>query len=657
MIFSVILLSQNKGYLLFLLVMSVIVLGHVMLPSAWAGIQLVENPGFETGDLTGWTTLMPAAPNATISSLAFSGSWCARLEGDGIIGQDLAHPPTSELSFRIRCENPGDSSFIYVVFWFTLSGGVIGYDHQVYPVTDSWQRLSIVASTNPYRFEIRCSDIGDDPSQPTVEYPEPKLIDDVSFVYDSNEYFYDVDFIRLDESSDGYADGVEVWMNVDTTYSGALYVYVDASLLDANGQTVDTNQSTWYVTSIMREFGIVTLHLPSGNPAGWYDVALSLYEDKRRLILEDTYLREDAVYLFPPDYMPPSLEHQLTIGVEGSGTTFPAPGSIMYAEGAIVLVDALPNEGWMLDHWILDDVNIGDTDPATVTMDRDHTVTAVFVEAATPTGDLTIDVQGSGTTDPAPIVHTYPLDTVVTVTATPDTGWMFDHWLLDDAIAGSMNPIDVTMDAAHTLVAAFVESSGEDIPLLIEASGSGTTQPSPGMNAYPRGDDVVVSAIADPGWQLSYWLLDSVQAGSQTNITVTMDSDHAVVAVFTPIDDSMDDQPPIAEAGDDQTVAENTDVTFDATASSDNIGIVEYHWDFGDGTTDTGATCTHRYTTAGRYTVTLTVIDAAEQSDVDTLLVTVTSDEVIPGFEWWMLIPVIGIVLGGMALAFRRRSS
>jgi PKD repeat protein len=98
-------------------------------------------------------------------------------------------------------------------------------------------------------------------------------------------------------------------------------------------------------------------------------------------------------------------------------------------------------------------------------------------------------------------------------------------------------------------------------------------------------------------------------------------------------------------------------VTFDASGSSDNLGIVEYHWDFSDGTTDTGATCTHRYPTAGRFTVTLTVIDAAEQSDVDTLLVTVTSDESIPGFEWWMLIPVIGIVLGGMALAFRRRSS
>jgi chitodextrinase len=271
---------------------------------------------------------------------------------------------------------------------------------------------------------------------------------------------------------------------------------------------------------------------------------------------------------------------------------------------------------------------------------------------------LTVLVEGSGTTFPDPGSIVYAEGSIVLVDASPDDGWVFDYWLLDDVNVGSESPIEVTMDTSHTLVAVFVVSSGDDQPLDIEVSGSGTTQPAPGMHAYPRDSDVVITALPDSGWQLDYWLLDNVHAGTQSNITVTMDSDHAIVAVFTPIDDIVDDQPPIAEAGDDQSVAENTDVTFDATASSDNIGIVEYHWDFGDGSTDTGATCTHRYTTAGSYTVTLTVtvIDAAEHSDIDTLQINVTSDETIPGFEWWMLIPVIGIVVGGLALVFRRRS-
>ncbi len=52
-------------------------------------------------------------------------------------------------------------------------------------------------------------------------------------------------------------------------------------------------------------------------------------------------------------------------------------------------------------------------------------------------------------------------------------------------------------------------------------------------------------------------------------------------------------------------------VTVDASSSTDDIGIVSYAWDWGDGTTGIGMIATHTYTAAGPYIVTLTVTDTA----------------------------------------------
>jgi len=70
----------------------------------------------------------------------------------------------------------------------------------------------------------------------------------------------------------------------------------------------------------------------------------------------------------------------LVIGVSGSGTTDPVPGTYTYGEDTGVSVDAIPDSGWVLSHWLLDGVDVGDDDSYTVTMDDDHSLTAVFEE-------------------------------------------------------------------------------------------------------------------------------------------------------------------------------------------------------------------------------------------------------------------------------------
>ncbi|MYW62561.1 S8 family serine peptidase [Streptomyces sp. SID8379] len=77
-----------------------------------------------------------------------------------------------------------------------------------------------------------------------------------------------------------------------------------------------------------------------------------------------------------------------------------------------------------------------------------------------------------------------------------------------------------------------------------------------------------------------------------------------------------------------QCSASALDCAFDAGASSDPDGsIASYAWDFGDGTTGTGAKPAHTYAKAGTYTVKLTVTDDDGLTGATTKQVTAGSAE------------------------------
>ena len=65
-------------------------------------------------------------------------------------------------------------------------------------------------------------------------------------------------------------------------------------------------------------------------------------------------------------------------------------------------------------------------------------------------------------------------------------------------------------------------------------------------------------------------------------------------------------------------------ITFDASASYDDGTLVSYTWDFGDGTTASGAQVSHAYTAEGVYTVVVTVLDDDGQQDRRSVRLTVT---------------------------------
>jgi PKD repeat protein len=109
-----------------------------------------------------------------------------------------------------------------------------------------------------------------------------------------------------------------------------------------------------------------------------------------------------------------------------------------------------------------------------------------------------------------------------------------------------------------------------------------------------------------------------------TDTTGQRSTDTLKVAIS---DSTSGDNPPVANAGADKTASVGSAVSFSGSLSTDDVGIVSYRWDFdasnGITTEATGMKATKTYTKAGTYTVTLIVIDAKGQKDLDTLTVSV----------------------------------
>ena len=89
--------------------------------------------------------------------------------------------------------------------------------------------------------------------------------------------------------------------------------------------------------------------------------------------------------------------------------------------------------------------------------------------------------------------------------------------------------VNLVADVLHTLAS---ESAPNEYDLVVSVSGLGSTIPSVGSYRYEQGSEVVVTASADSGWIFSHWLLDNEPAGSDNPITITVDADYSLVAVF-----------------------------------------------------------------------------------------------------------------------------
>lgn len=152
------------------------------------------------------------------------------------------------------------------------------------------------------------------------------------------------------------------------------------------------------------------------------------------------------------------LTYPLTIEIEGQGEVSEqiVNAKTDYPEGSTVQLTATPAENWKFLGWELD-LSGGDN-PATITMDQEKTIRAVFVE----TYELTINIEGEGDVSEE-IVNgktEYTQGTMVELTGNPSSEWRFVEWTGD--LETDENPAIVTMDGPKTTNARFEFGFNED---------------------------------------------------------------------------------------------------------------------------------------------------------------------------------------------------
>ena len=244
----------------------------------------------------------------------------------------------------------------------------------------------------------------------------------------------------------------------------------------------------------------------------------------------------------------------LTVDVEGNGNikvNAGTPGAYPYDEDfdccTIVDLEAIPDFGWVFTEWS-DDLG-GMTNPTTIHMDENKTVTANFDPVGEPQ-DLTVtsvgccpitvaydtfsDEVAAGATDV--LFPDIPFGTEVLLTADDsDPCCDFVQWVVDGGAPDVVNPTSVTMDADHTAVATCTEVGL--LTLTVDVLGNGDVKVNVGTpGAYPYDEDfdcctiVDLEAIPDFGWIFTGW---SDDLGGMTNpTTIHMDENKTVTANF-----------------------------------------------------------------------------------------------------------------------------
>ena len=217
------------------------------------------------------------------------------------------------------------------------------------------------------------------------------------------------------------------------------------------------------------------------------------------------------------------LSYSLTINSVGQGIVNRIPNQTLYPYGTSVNLTALAGIGWTFSGWSGD--LTGATNPASITMTKDMSVTASFIQNTYSVAVSVLPSSAAGNVTGYVTTPTYHYGDIVTLTEVPNSGYSFSNWGQDGT--GTQTTCTITVTRNMNVTAAFTPIYS----LSVSNIGSGSVSKNPDQASYLYGDSVQLTAIPTNGWSFTGW------SGSFTSslnpINAIINETTSVVASFT----------------------------------------------------------------------------------------------------------------------------
>jgi len=228
--------------------------------------------------------------------------------------------------------------------------------------------------------------------------------------------------------------------------------------------------------------------------------------------------------------------------------------------GTIVKLEALSGSESAFSHWTDDGMVVTNGEIFTVMVEGNRSITAYFVrgfEIFTSSSPLaggtasvptllrriprvgpharplrTLDPRSTGQIIRPPERPKFPAGSVLSVTATPATGYRFTGWTVDGTLFANAACCEFTVEGTCSLVANFAVLPKFTISTSSFPSAGGTTA---GGGTFFAGTATVLTATPAAGYRFNSWILDGVVFSTDASLQFVVNWNRSLVADFAAV--------------------------------------------------------------------------------------------------------------------------